>query len=138
MAGESATTTYSIPEPFDKAVKSLRRALAEAGLKITGELDLSAHLRRRLLVDTPPCLVLFAGPATPALYWPSGHPGAAALTPLHLVISARGSQTEIHVLRIPPPHDGVEDESAIAVLGRFRAQISQAIGKIGMPAVLRV
>ena len=138
MADESATTTYSIPESFDEAARSLRRVLAEAGLKITGELDLSGHLQRRLLVDTPPCLVLFAGPATPVLDGPAGHPGAAALAPLHIVISARGSQTEIHVLRIPPPQDGAPDASAMAVLGRFRAQLAQAIEKIGMRAVLRV
>jgi uncharacterized protein (DUF302 family) len=138
MADESATTTYSIPEPFDEAVRSLRRVLVEAGLQITGELDLSGRLQRRLLVDTPPCLVLFAGPATPVLNGPSGHPGAAALTPLHIVVSARGSLTEIHVLRIPSPHDGMRDDSAMAELGRFRAQLSQAIEKIGMRAVLRV
>lgn len=137
MADESATTTYSIPEPFDEAVKSLRRVLAEAGLKITGELDLSGRLQRRLLVDTPPCLVLFAGPASPVLNGPSGHPGAAALMPLHIVVAAHGSQTEIHVLKIPPPHDGPQDASAMAVLGRFRTQLSQAIEKIGMRAVLR-
>ena len=137
MADEPATTTYSIPEPFDEAVSSLRRALAEAGLKITGELDLSGRLQRRLLVGTPPCLVLFAGPAAPLFSGPSGHPGAAALTPLHIVVSAHGTQTEIHVMRIPPPDDGPPDASAMAVLGRFRAQLSQAIEKIGMRAVLR-
>lgn len=138
MADESATTTYSIPEPFEGAVRSLRRVLAEAGLKITGELDLSGRLQRRLLVDTPPCLVLFASPLAPVLLGPSGLPGAAALTPLHIVISAHGSQTEIHVLRIPPPHDGMQDASAVAELGRFRAQLAQAIGKIGMRSALCV
>jgi uncharacterized protein (DUF302 family) len=138
MADEPATTTYSIPEPFDDAVKSLRRVLAEAGLKITGELDLAGRLQRRLLIDTPPCLVLFAGPATPAFKGPPAYPGAAALTPLHIVVSARGAQTEIHVLRIPEPHDGSQDASAMVELGRFRAQLSQAIGKIGMRAVLPV
>jgi uncharacterized protein (DUF302 family) len=137
MPDEPATTTYSIPEPFDRAVISLRRVLAETGLKITGELDLSGRLQRRLLVDTPPCLVLFAGPATPVFSGPSGYPGAAALTPLHIVVSAHGSQTEIHVMRIPPPRDGLPDTSAMAVLGRFRSQLSQAIEKIGMRAVLR-
>ena len=137
MADESATTTYSIPEPFDEAARSMRRVLGEAGLKITGELDLSGRLRRRLLVDTPPCLVLFAGPSTPVLDGPAGHPGAAALAPLHIVISARGSQTEVHVLRITSPQDDAQDASAMTVLVRFRAQLAEAIEKIGMRAVLR-
>ena len=137
MTDESATTTYSIPEPFDEAVRSLRRVLAEAGLKIVGKLDLSARLQHRLSVDTPPCLVLFAGPAMPMRNGPSGHLGAAALTPLHIVVSARGPQTEIHLLRIPPPYDGVRQDSAMADLGRFRARLSQAIETIGMRAVFR-
>jgi hypothetical protein len=53
------------------------------------------------------------------------------------VVAARGSQTEIHVLRIPLPQDDMRDASAMAVLGRFRAQLSQALEKIGMRAVLR-
>ena len=133
MTDESATATYSIPEPFDEAVSSLRGVLTEAGLKIVGRLDLSARLRHRLLVQTPPCLVLFAGPATPLRDGPSGHLGAAALTPLHIVVSARGPQTEIHILRIPPP-DGKPEDPALADLGRFRFRLSQAIEKIGMRA----
>jgi uncharacterized protein (DUF302 family) len=133
MQDESATATYSIPEPFDDAVSSLRGVLAEAGLKIVGRLDLSARMQHRLLVETPPCLVLFAGPATPLRGGPSGHPGAAGLTPLHIVVSARGPQTEIHILRIPP-RDGMPEDPAMADLGRFRARLSQAIEKIGMRA----
>jgi hypothetical protein len=52
------------------------------------------------------------------------------------VVSAHGSQTEIHILKIPPPPDGTQDISAMAELGRFRAQLGQAIGKIGMRAGL--
>jgi uncharacterized protein (DUF302 family) len=137
MTDESATTTYSIPEPFDEAVRSLRRVLADAGFKIVGKLDLSARLQRRLSVDTPPCLVLFAGPAMPMRDGPSGNLGAAALTPLHILVSARGPQTEIHLLRIPPPYEGMRQDSAMADLGRFRARLSQAIEKIGMRAGLR-
>jgi uncharacterized protein (DUF302 family) len=81
MADESATTTYSIPEPFDEAVRSLRRVLAEASLKITGELDLSERLQRRLLVNTPPCLVLFASPTTPVLHGPPATLGSPPLPP---------------------------------------------------------
>jgi len=137
MAEGSATITYSIPQAFDEAARSMRRVLAEAGLKITGELDLSGRLRRRLLVDTPPCLVLFAGPSTSVIDGPAGHLGAAALAPLHIVISARGSQTEVHVLRITSPQDDAQDASAMTVLVRFRAQLAEAIEKIGMRAVLR-
>jgi uncharacterized protein (DUF302 family) len=137
MPDEPATTKYSIPEPFDEAVRSLRRVLGEAGLKITGELDFSGRLRSRLLVGTTPCLVLFAAPRTPVFTGSSGDPGVAALMPLHIVVSARGQQTEVHVLNVPAP-EGAEDGSSVAVLGRFRGRLGQAIERIGMRALLSI
>jgi len=127
MAEDAGTSTYLIPEGFRQAVKSLRSVLSDAGLKVTGELDLSGRLQRRLLVETPPCLVLFAGPAKAAFRTPGGPPGAAALTPLHIVIAARGEQTEIHVLNVP---------LEMAELGQFRGRLVQAIEKVGMRCAL--
>ena len=43
MTAESATTTYYIPECVEVAVGSVRRVLVEAGLKITGELDMAGQ-----------------------------------------------------------------------------------------------
>ena len=136
MAGESATITYLIARPFEQAVKLLRKVLSRANLKITGELNMSGRIQRRLLITTPPCLVLFASPATPIIEGAVPEPGPAALTPLHVVVSARGSQTEIHILRVLPREDGPLDRVAVAALGRLQAAISQAIEKIGMRASL--
>ncbi len=130
MAEEHATSTYLIAEPFDRAVKLVRRALAGANLKLTGELNLSGRIQRELLIDTAPCLLLFACPATPAATSPT------TLTPLHIVVSGRGAQTEIHVLRVLPRDSGPVDRLAIATLGQLQTAISQAIEKIGMRAGL--
>jgi uncharacterized protein (DUF302 family) len=109
MAEESATITYLVSEPFELAVQSLRKALADGNLKPAGELDMSSRIRERLLIDAAPCRVLFIA-ATPAAFEEFGaDPAAAALTPLHIVVSARGSQTEIHLLRALPAHNGPLD-----------------------------
>src|ERR1035438_6313835 len=106
MVEELATHTYLVSEPFDLAVKSLRRVLADANLKPVGELDTATRLRKRLLISIAPCRVLFVT-ASPAAFEESGaDPRAAALTPLHIVVSARGSQTEIHLLRALPAQNG--------------------------------
>src|ERR1039458_10780591 len=88
MAEETATTTYLVSEPFELAVQSLRRVLADGNLKLAGELDISSRIRQRLLIGTTPCRVLFVA-ATPASLGELGAaPSAAALTPLHVVVSA--------------------------------------------------
>ena len=127
MAAESATTTYYLPESFDDAVRAVRRVLSEAGLKVSNELDMAGRLQRRLQVHTQACKVLFVSP---------GVAGAAALTPLHVVVSERGDHSEIHILRVHPPADG--DEGSLAELGVLRARIADAIERIAMRALLGV
>ena len=135
MADENATSTYLIAEPFDRAVKLVRRVLAAANLKIVGELNMSGRLQRALLIQTVPCTVLFASPSTPPGRLATD-PQEAALTPLHIVVSARGSHSEVHVLRVLPRHDGTLDLRAIAVSSLLQTAIAQAIATIGMRASL--
>jgi uncharacterized protein (DUF302 family) len=136
MADESATSTYIVTEPFERAVQLVRGVLTCAKLKITGELDMSGRIKRALLIQTAPCLVIFACPATPAGNFPADV-YQAALTPFHIVISSRGSQTDVHVLRVVPRgRDGRPDSGAAEVFGRLQIAMMQAIETIGMRAGL--
>ena len=119
MASESATITYYIPEPVDEAVRSLRRVLAESGVKVSCELDMAGRLLRRLQVDTPACKVLFVSA------------DAIRASPLHVVVSQRGDHSEIHVMRA-----GLDESPA--ELGEVRARVAQAIERIAMRALLGV
>jgi uncharacterized protein (DUF302 family) len=135
MSDENATSTYLIAEPFDRAVNLVRRVLAAANLKIVAELDMSGRIQRGLLIRTVPCTVLFASaPTSPASF--TADPQEAALTPLRIVVSARGSQSEVHVLRVLPRHDGTADFRAIAASSLLQTAIAQAIATIGMRASL--
>jgi uncharacterized protein (DUF302 family) len=136
MAEEPATTTYLVSEPFELAVKSLRKVLADGNLKLAGELDMSSRIRQRLLISAAPCRVLFVA-ATPAAFEELGaDPCAAALTPLHIVVSARGSQTEIHLLRALPAHNISLDQPTMEVFRHLQARIARAIERIGMRSML--
>ena len=132
MSEASATTTYVIPEPFERGVRILRQALADADLRITGELNMSQRIQKSLLVVTAPCLILFACPAEG--FDEKDRPTAcdAAVTPLHIVVSAQDSCTEVHILKVLPRDDGPIDRTNVAALARLQSAISQAIGKIGM------
>src|ERR1017187_3477988 len=81
MAAESATTTYLVSETFDLAVKSVRRVLADANLKLAGELDMSGRIRQRLLIGTAPCRVFFVAAPAAAVEEVGADPRTAALTP---------------------------------------------------------
>ena len=124
MAEENATCTYRMNQPFARALKSVRTALAGANVRIAGELDLSVRISRALLVDIPPCTVLFAAPSTPAAREPAADSCDAVLTPLHVVVSARGFETEVHFLRALPRFNGP--------LGQLQGSLFHAIEKIAM------
>lgn len=136
MTDEPATITYAVAEPFEQAVESLRRVLTGGNLKITGELDMSRRIRQRLLISTAPCRVLFVNARASVFENRGADPYAAALTPLHIVVSARGSQTEIHLLRASPADNGALDQPAAAAFQRLQTETAQAIEKIGMRSTL--
>jgi uncharacterized protein (DUF302 family) len=136
MAAESATTTYLVSETFDLAVKSVRRVLADANLKLAGELDMSGRIRQRLLIGTAPCRVFFVAAPAAAVEEVGADPRAAALTPLHIVIAARGSQTAIHLLKPVPAQYGALDGPTMEAFRHLQARIAQAIERIGMRSTL--
>ena len=136
MAEELATATYLVSEPFELTVRSLRQVLADANLKIVGELDTSVRIRQRLLIGAAPCRVFFVAATPVALGELGADPRAAALTPLHIVVSARGAQTEIHLLRALSAENGSLDRPTMEVFRQLQARISQAVERIGMRSTL--
>lgn len=126
MPVDNTTCTYSINEPFETALKNVEHALADAGITIAAMLNLAERLRKALMVSSPPCVVLFVFPGKEA----AADPCLTAVLPLHIVVAARGAQTEVHFLHGMPRRD--ERMSWSAALGHVQAGISSAIGRIGM------
>src|SRR5215831_3608800 len=138
MADESATVTYLIAEPFEQALRSLRRALFTRHLNVAGGFDISARIRRKLFMGTAPCMVLFVSPSHLLRTALATDPCAAALAPFHIVVSERGRQTEIHVLRTPSGDCGTLEPSSLAILNQAHSEILRALESIGMPAAMGV
>ena len=132
MTGEMGTITYVTAEPFRQALRSVRRILKARNLQIIGEFDVCARMREKLLMDTAPCVVLFVWPVARLDETLVTDSCAAALAPLHVVVSGHGAQSEVHVLRTLPGDAGLMDRRSIAVLNQIQAEIAQAIGKIAM------
>lgn len=136
MATELATTTYLLAEPFDLAVKSLRKVLADANIELAGEMDMSSRIRERLLMRTAPCRVFFVAAKPAACAGLDADPRAAALTPLHIVLSGHGLQTEIHMLRALPAEDGPLDRPTMEFFRHLQVTIAQAVERIAMRSTL--
>jgi len=138
MAEEPATITYSIAEPFEQALKTVRNVLTGRGLKVSGELDISSRIRERLLIGTSPCVVLLVSPLAVLGKALGSDSSAAGLAPLHVVVSSRGMQSEVHVLRILSNEGAPLDRLAMSAVNQIQAQILEAIEKIGIRATLTV
>jgi hypothetical protein len=74
--------------------------------------------------------VLFACPSARLAAPPESD--AEAVVPLHIVVSARGAVTEIHILRALPRPDAPLDPWTRGALARLQSAISETIGRIGM------
>ena len=129
---ENATHTYLMDEPFAPALKRIRKALENSRLVITGELDLAARIRKTLLIGIPPCVVLFASFPVLTAEDSALDLTGAALTPLHIVVSARGPRTEVHFLRRLPALEEPSQPPGMARVASLQVTISRTIEAIGM------
>ena len=125
--------TYVIAEDFDKALKLVRRALAERELGVTSEWDITENRRggsgqklqrsRLLLVDSP--ILMFEAMALDR--------AAGALFPLHVLLSADGDRTQavfvepatLFALRPPVGATGPLEE----MKGRITAALESAAAR---------
>jgi uncharacterized protein (DUF302 family) len=138
MADEPATVTYLIAEPFEHALRSIRKILSARHLNVTGGLDISARTRQKLFMGTAPCVVLYVSPPPSLSAALQGDPWAAALAPFHIVVSEQGRETAAHVLSALPGDGGSLAPPAVAGLNEAHSEMLRAIESIGMPAAMGV
>jgi len=138
MADGPATVTYLIAEPFQEALKSLRRILSARHLEIAGGFDVSARTRKELFIGTNPCMVLFVSPSRSLGAALEADHCAAAIAPFHVVVSECGRQTQIHVLRSLSGDSSTLEPLSLAALNEAHSEILRAIESIAMPAAMGV
>lgn len=127
-----AGVRYSLREPFERGLKSIRGALQRRGLRVVGQMDVSRRLERTLGILLPPCKIVFVLPLAPAPV----DPAAATFLPLHVVVSSRGAQTEIQVLHRLDRAPGESMADVVVPVTETQTQICQAIETIAMRRTL--
>ena len=96
MWSETGTITFSTPESFANALRSVRLALDARGLRVLSELDVTWRIQHTLGIRLPPCRILYVWPNRSKVR--EVYPAAAVVLPLHVVVASRGEQTEICIV----------------------------------------
>jgi hypothetical protein len=134
MNALAADQTYMIAKRFDKAVKLIRRALAETELSLVGEFDTTgtfgnergrmAEPSRILLVDCP--LLAFEAQALDR--------AAEVFFPMHVLFWADGDQTRASTANPAALFDVRLPSGAAIPMARLQARISMALESVSSPA----
>ena len=124
MQSAGSTATFSVPESFEEALHSVRKALSQAGMYPVTVLDVSQLIQDRLGVVTPSYTVLAVRAQVPASQQP-----LAAVLPLHVAVTARGRFAQVHV----PVGGGSDAGTATgALLSSVHRDVSKALANIAM------
>lgn len=128
---ETPAYAYTVPEPFERALKSLRAALSQEGLSVPVELDIAGRIRKELGVRLAPCRVLCIDNPMTLLQAMAVDTTGAIFLPLHLVVSGCGPLTVVRLfnpdtmlrVQLPP--------GAKTAIGKLQAQLGRAIQRVG-------
>ena len=132
MPGDAGSIQYLLRAPFDRAVESVCKSLANRGLKVAGQLDISQHVERSLGIVLAPCKIIFVLPDPASSETASIHPWAAVFLPFHIVVSSEGDQTEILIQNRIHATPEAQGPGVAAPVSEMQGEIAKAIESIAM------
>lgn len=97
---EAKAAAFVLNCRFDTALARVRQAIRGAGLSIAAEIDSAQRVKRALHVRVSPCRVLLVDNPFFMLQAASIDRASGVLIPLHVVVSAAGSRTIVHLLNL--------------------------------------
>ena len=130
MIAEKSMVTFSLGEPHQTAMRMVRRALAQQGLRVPAELDVTSRIRQELGASLVPCVVLYVD--DPALLLESVvfRQGAALLIPMPVVVSGNDRHTEVLVRSVEALLEGELPASVREPLLSLHARVVRAVETI--------
>jgi uncharacterized protein (DUF302 family) len=93
----STVTTFSISEPHEGALRTVRRALAQEGLSTPAELNVAARIKKELGAGVAPCVVLYVDDPALLLEAVVFDRSASLMMPQPVVVSGNHRSTEVLV-----------------------------------------
>jgi uncharacterized protein (DUF302 family) len=89
---------FIVDAPFDSALAKIRRAIREDRLCIAAEIDTARRLKRAMQIQVSPCKLLLIDNPSLMLETTAVDRASGIFIPLHLVVSAAGDRTLVHML----------------------------------------
>jgi uncharacterized protein (DUF302 family) len=96
----TSTAGFIIHRPIHSALPLIRRAIRDDQLAIAGEIDSAQRVKRALEIYVPPCRILLIDNPAFTLETTAIDRSSGTLIPLHLVVSAAGNHTLVHMLNV--------------------------------------
>ena len=121
MTTGAAVIRYSLRQPFEKALRSIRSTLGRHGLAVVGQVDVSKRVERSLGIGLPACRIVLVLPVAAREI----DAAAATYLPLHVVVSSKGAETDIQILNRIPRDCGAE-------AAHVQAQVCEALESVAM------
>ena len=131
MTKEQSMVTFSVPETHQSALRMVRKALAQQGLRVPAELDVTSRIKQELGAGVAPCVVLYVDDPVLLLEAAVFHRGAALMIPQPVVISGNDRQAEVLVRSVEALMEGGFPASVRDPLLNLHARIIQAMETIG-------
>lgn len=95
MTTWTPVVTFQVSEPYPTALRMVRRALAQQGLRVPAELDVSARIKQEVGAGVAPCTVLYIDDPVLLLEAIIFQRGAGLLIPQPLVVAGGHGRTEV-------------------------------------------
>ena len=121
--------SFRIDEPYEVALRMVRIALAEQGLRAPAELDIAARMRQELGVGVAPSIVLYVDDPVVLLEAVVFNRGAGLLIPQPLVVTGDNSCTEVLVRSPELPAGDIPETVREPLLG-LQVRMTRAIESI--------
>lgn len=131
MVNEPRIVSFTIDEPFDVAVRQLRRALEREGLRIAAEVDISTRLREQLGVGLGESRILYVDVPILLLQATVFTFAGSLYMPEPVALSGSGKETRIAMRSIRPVLDEAFPASVRQAILQLHERIVKAIQSIG-------
>jgi uncharacterized protein (DUF302 family) len=131
MIQEPRVVSFTVNDPFDDALRVLRRALAREGLRVTCEVNTSKRLRSELGVTLRDNIILFVDDPILLLEATVFTPAGTLYIPEPVVLSASGKESRVVVRSIKPLLDESLPTSVRHAILTLHERILKAIQAVG-------
>ena len=131
MEDEGRILTFQVEEPYPVALRMLRRALAQEGLRVPCELDTSERVKQELGIGLKPNIVLYVDDPMILLEATVMNPSGSLFVPEPVVLSSqeKGSRVALRAVQ-PLPQRQLPASLRGAVLN-LHERIMAAVQRIG-------